>query len=245
MSVSEKTYAQTIKALRDKNPFITNTELVYIVLRDSIVSHRINPGQKLNQEQIAIEMSVSRTPVRDAFIALEGDGFLEKGAQGYTVYEMQAGDYVMLLDVRMALETLAAKLACSRMLGSERRLVEKNLKEAVELLKKGSDIAWDEDFDIINKSLAEKLFYKLGQKDHEFHMLIMTSAHNKYLLESYMNIDPRIQFFRYSALSVSSCLNMVERHQKIYDAICQRDEDLAERRMKKHLTLTIPRAIRY
>lgn len=245
MSLSDKTYAEDIKALRDKNPFITNTELVYTVLRDSIVSHRISPGQKLNQEQIAIEMNVSRTPVRDAFAALEGEGFLEKGVQGYTVYEMQAGDYVMLLDVRIALETLAAKLACSRMLGSERRLVEKNLKEAVDLLNQGADIAWDEDFNIIDEALASRLFYQMGKRDHEFHMLIMKSAHNKYLMESYMHIDPKIHFFRFSALSVSACLNMVERHHKIYDAIRQRDEDLAERRMRKHLTLTIPRAIRY
>ncbi|HBR09518.1 MAG TPA: hypothetical protein DD735_11595 [Clostridiales bacterium] len=238
-------YEKSINELREKNPFISNTELVYMVLRDNIVDHRIAPGQKLNQEQIAVEMNVSRTPVRDAFAALEKEGFLEKGVQGYTVYEMQPGDYVALLEVRIALEKLAARLACSQMLGSERSLVEKNLADTEVLMAKGIGRAWDEDINIINESQAKQLFHALGEKDHEFHIIIMNAAHNQYLVESYMHIDPKIHFFRFSALNAGACQNMLERHKKIYDAIRQRDEDLAERRMEKHLMLTVSRAMRY
>lgn len=102
--MAEGKFDADIVRLHEANPFLSNTDLVYTILRDQIVNHKLQPGKKLNQEQIAIDMNVSRTPVREAFFRLETEGFLEKGAQGYTVYEMTPGDYMMLLDVRIAIE---------------------------------------------------------------------------------------------------------------------------------------------
>ena len=232
-----------IARLHEINPFLSNTDLVYTILRDQIVNHKLQPGKKLNQEQIAIDMNVSRTPVREAFFRLETEGFLEKGAQGYTVYEMTPGDYMMLLDVRIAIERLATRLACSQMLGSERRQLEQNLSETQRVLDSGIGKAWNGDFDILNQALADRLFYEMGQLDHAFHRMIIAASHNKYLVSTYDSIDPKIHFFRYSALSVSACLNMTERHKKVFEAIVARDEELAERRMERHLALTVPRAM--
>ena len=111
--MTEGKFDADIARLHEINPFLSNTDLVYTILRDQIVNHKLQPGKKLNQEQIAIDMNVSRTPVREAFFRLETEGFLEKGAQGYTVYEMKPGDYMMLLDVRIAIERLATRLALS------------------------------------------------------------------------------------------------------------------------------------
>ena len=181
--------------------------------------------------------------MREAFFRLETEGFLEKGAQGYTVYEMKPGDYMMLLDVRIAIERLATRLACSQMLGSERRQLEQNLSETQRVLDSGIGKAWNGDFDILNQVLADRLFYEMGQLDHAFHRMIIAASHNKYLVSTYDSIDPKIHFFRYSALSVSACLNMTERHKKVFEAIVARDEELAERRMERHLALTVPRAM--
>lgn len=241
--MAEGKYDADIVRLHEANPFLSNTDLVYTILRDQIVNHKLQPGKKLNQEQIAIDMNVSRTPVREAFFRLETEGFLEKGAQGYTVYEMTPGDYMMLLDVRIAIEKLATRLACSQMLGSERRQLEQNLGETQRVLASGLGKAWNGDFDILDPALADRLFYEMGQLDHAFHRMIIAASHNKYLVSTYDSIDPKIHFFRYSALSVSACLNMTERHKKIFEAIVARDEELAERRMERHLSLTVPRAM--
>lgn len=239
----ENRYEKDIARLRDQNPFLSSSDLVYTILQTHIVDHRLLPGKRLNQEQIAIDMNVSRTPVREAFSRLEEEGFLEKGVQGYSVYEMKSSDYMMLLDVRLALEKLATRVACSQILSSERRRLEQNLKETEQLMRKGMDKAWDGDFQILNPMLADELFYELGKKDHEFHLMIINSSHNRYLIETYNRIDPKIHFFRFSALSVSACLNMMDRHRKILDAIISRDEELAEQRMETHLKLTVPRAM--
>ena len=97
------------------------------------------------------------------------------------------------------------------------------------MLDSGIGKAWNGDFDILNQVLADRLFYEMGQLDHAFHRMIIAASHNKYLVSTYDSIDPKIHFFRYSALSVSACLNMTERHKKVFEAIVARDEELAER----------------
>ena len=223
---------EKMEQLRFKNPFLSNTELVYRLVRDDIVEHNIKPGTKLNQEQIADELDISRTPVREAFNQLEREGYLSKGVQGYTVYAIKIGDYMALLDLRVAVEALAVRLACSRIRTSEMSKIEKNLDETDALIAQGAQTAWDADFRITDKAASEQLLYQLGLKDQEFHHLVVGSS-------------PRIHFFRYFALDVNACLNRAARHRMIYEAVIKRDEDLAESRMKTHLNLTVSRAMRY
>ena len=236
---------EKMEALREKNPFLSNTELVYTLVRDDIVEHRMQPGTKLNQEQIADQLQISRTPVREAFNLLERDGFLSKGAQGYTVYAIKIGDYMALLDLRIAIETLAVRLACSRIRTSELKRIDKNLTDTDMLIEKGTLKAWDADFRITDRELSDDLLFELGKKDMEFHRLVIVSSHNKYVMQCYEDMLPRIHFFRYFALDVNACLNMAARHRMIYEAIVKRDEGLAESRMRAHLELTVTRAMRY
>lgn len=236
---------EKMELLKEKNPFLSNTELVYTLVRDDIVEHRMPPGAKLNQEQIADQLQISRTPVREAFNLLERDGFLSKVAQGYTVYAIKIGDYMALLDLRIAIETLAVRLACSRMRTSELKKIDKNLTDTDLLIEKGTQKAWDADFRITNKELSDDLLFELGKKDMEFHRLVIVSSHNKYVVQCYEDMLPRIHFFRYFALDVNACLNMAARHRMIYEAIIKRDEELAENRMRTHLELTVTRAMRY
>ena len=234
-----------LEELREKNPFISNIELVYRLVRDDIVEHRLKPGQKLNQELIADTLDMSRSPVREALAQLEEDGFLAKGAQGYTVYIMKIGDYMALLDLRTAYDELATRLACSRIRFSEMKEIENNLLDTKKYLEVGMSTAWDDNFEITNPKRAENLLYELGKKDQEFHSLIIRSSHNRYLIDSYERLKPMIHFFRHSALDVNACLNMLDRHKMIYSAITSRDEDLAAQRMRTHLALTVSRAMRY
>lgn len=240
-SISQK----ALEKLRDANPFISNTELVYRLVRDDIVEHRLQPGQKLNQEEIAATLDMSRSPVREALAKLEQEGYLSKGAQGYTVYKMKIGDYMALLDLRIAIEALATRLSCSRIRITEMKNIEKNLLETKVLLDDGMATAWNEDFEITNPKRAEKLLYELGKKDQEFHALVIRASHNRYVIDTYNDLRPMIHFFRYSALSVNACLNMLDRHKMIYSAITSRDEELAVQRMTTHLQLTVTRAMRY
>ena len=57
--MTEGKFDADIARLHEINPFLSNTDLVYTILRDQIVNHKLQPGKKLNQEQIAIDMNVT------------------------------------------------------------------------------------------------------------------------------------------------------------------------------------------
>lgn len=80
--MAEGKFDADIVRLHEANPFLSNTDLVYTILRDQIVNHKLQPGKKLNQEQIAIDMNVSRTPVREAFFPAGDRGLSGKGRPG-------------------------------------------------------------------------------------------------------------------------------------------------------------------
>ena len=161
------------------------------------------------------------------------------------MYAIKIGDYMALLDLRIAIETLAVRLACSRIRTSELKRIDKNLTDTDMLIEKGTLKAWDADFRITDRELSDDLLFELGKKDMEFHRLVIVSSHNKYVMQCYEDMLPRIHFFRYFALDVNACLNMAARHRMIYEAIVKRDEGLAESRMRTHLELTVTRAMRY
>jgi GntR family transcriptional regulator of vanillate catabolism len=79
-------------------------------LRKRIADGRYAAGQRLAEMAVAEELSVSRTPVRLAFRTLEQEGLLRPtGTRGYTVREFSERDVLSALEVRGALEGLAAR----------------------------------------------------------------------------------------------------------------------------------------
>lgn len=91
------------------------TDTVYQVLREGIVDGMFAPGSKLNVDEIARRLDVSRTPVHEALAVLATDGLVDvQPRKGTFVTEFTLDDYAETLDVRRALELLACESACSR-----------------------------------------------------------------------------------------------------------------------------------
>lgn len=91
------------------------TDTVYQVLREGIVNATFPPGSKLNVDEIAKRLHVSRTPVHEALAVLATDGLVEvQPRRGTFVAEFTPEDYVETLDIRRALELLACETACAR-----------------------------------------------------------------------------------------------------------------------------------
>lgn len=92
---------------------------VLVRLRKAIMEGEFAPGEKLAEIPVSEKLGVSRTPVRLAFRTLEQEGLLKKGnKRGYLVREFTNSDVQCALEVRGALEGLAA-----------RRLAEQGLSE--------------------------------------------------------------------------------------------------------------------
>ena len=85
----------------------------YEQLKQMIFDGQFQPGERINETQLAKQFGVSRSPVREAMRLLEKDELLiADHRSGYSVYTLTERDVEELYQVRMALETLAVKLAC-------------------------------------------------------------------------------------------------------------------------------------
>jgi DNA-binding GntR family transcriptional regulator len=98
-------------ALKPANP-PTFAESVYLELLESIVSGRIQPGQRLVAQKIAQQVKVSYMPVREALAKLEAAGFIySKRKNGFIVHELSQDNLREVIKIRLLLEPVAARRA--------------------------------------------------------------------------------------------------------------------------------------
>ena len=90
-------------------------DVVFENLREAILEGKLEPGQRIMEVQLAEQLGVSRTPVREAIRKLELEGLVvmlpRKGAY---VADMSLKDIIDVLEIRSSLEGLAAYLAADR-----------------------------------------------------------------------------------------------------------------------------------
>ena len=92
-----------------------NSQTAYAQIRQAIVEGRYRPGQRLIEQRIAEEFSLSRTPVREALRRLEAEGLvLSEPNRGAVVRDVSIDDVSDLYGLRARLEAYAAELAASR-----------------------------------------------------------------------------------------------------------------------------------
>ena len=89
----------------------SQVQQVLVELRDMILNGDLKPGERLAEIPLAERLNVSRTPIRHALSLLEAEGLLSPaGARGFEVRRFSVQEIVDAIDVRGALEGLAAKL---------------------------------------------------------------------------------------------------------------------------------------
>jgi DNA-binding GntR family transcriptional regulator len=91
------------------------SETISRLLRQAIVDGALPGGTFLRQEEIAKKFGVSRVPVREAFHKLEGEGLVHtEPRRGVVVTPLVAEDFEEILDMRLALESVAIDIAARR-----------------------------------------------------------------------------------------------------------------------------------
>lgn len=104
---------------------------VYRALLDAISEGSLAPGQRLTQEEVAEQLSVSRQPVLQALRLLKKDGFvLDAPGRGVQVAPLDVAWMLHVYQVRGALDALAARLAARERTAIDTRLIEQGRKAA-------------------------------------------------------------------------------------------------------------------
>lgn len=210
-------YRKKLKDLQKKNPFINNTDAAYQLILDDILDETLMPQDKVPQDILADMFSMSRTPIRDALFRLEKEQFIVKEKSSYYVHKVTFKEYIEFCDYRRLIEAHAAYLAANAMTASE--IAE--LGQVLEAYNKACD-----------EENAEKVF----ELDHEFHKRIVMGAHNRYLCKAARSyITHKRFFFTLSIKEQRNFRRMKNKHNRIFEALSNNDEDEAYRWMNNHL----------
>lgn len=144
-------------------------------IKARIVSVAYRPGQKLRAQQVAQDLGVSRTPVREALGRLASEGLVEKaGGWGFVVRRLSLRDAQEVIEVRTVLELQAGQLALARRTEHDLRRLSLVLDEASQLLAQGQVAAF-------------------LQRSRQFHVTIARIGGNHLLASMLDSINDRIQ----------------------------------------------------
>ncbi|MDI7258932.1 MAG: GntR family transcriptional regulator [Thermodesulfobacteriota bacterium] len=193
-------------------------EVVYDSLKKSILHGKLKAGQRLIEEQLAHQIGISRTPVREAFHKLERDDLVSRLPKGgFAVREFTKEDVEEIFGIRIALESYAAYLATLHITPDKLSILEKKMDETESALKKGDD-------------------EKVVQIYTEFHDLLYKSCKSKKLIEMINNF--RDYFYRYrSALlhTPDGFKTSIADHRQMLGAMKKRNPRVVERFVRSHL----------
>lgn len=177
-------------------------EIVYEELRMQILTGKIKPGTRMMEIELAQDMDVSRTPIREAIRKLEKEGLVViKPRKGAYASEVSIKDMVDILEVRGTLEGLAASYAAERMTSKEK-------EELIDISKKFDEA-------VARGDMAEMISY-----DTKFHHLIVESSRNNHLIHMVEQLQELVLRFRYIYYKdFKRAEEMSPEHRRISDAI--------------------------
>ena len=195
---------------------------VFDQLRDDIINGKYAPDEELKEIPIGRELGVSRTPVREALRKLELEGLVtiipNKGAyvSGITLEDVHD-----IYAIRSYLEGLCAKWAC-------RHATEEDLN------------ALDEIICLARFNAERNRYEQMSELDSKFHQTLYNCCGSKMLRHILRDFHKYVESVRKQTLSRSErALAAIDEHEKILDAIRNRDEELADKLSHEHIVNTI------
>lgn len=189
-------------------------------LRDAIITGEIPQGSKLSETQLAEKLDVSRGPLREAIRRLEGMNLVNhRPQQGARVVEISNELILQIYDAREALESKAVALAAQQMSSAEIDQLHRIIDSQSKYMKEYDDARIP------------------AESDYAFHEVVIRGSKNKVIQHALLQeIYNLIKMFRYQTpgLEYSGTNSLIEHRQIVY-AIEQRDSELAEMTMKRHI----------
>ncbi len=193
-------------------------EIVYEELKRQIMIGEIPPGTRMMEVELADDMGVSRTPIREAIRKLEKEGLVSiEPRRGAYASEVSIKDMVDVLEVREFLEGMAAGLASKRITEEETEAI----KHAVEAYREA-----------VESGATEEII----EEDEIFHKLIVDCSGNKTLIQMINQVQELALRFRYIYYEdFSRYQNMPDEHQEILDAVLSGDPEVARKAADEHV----------
>lgn len=212
-------------ANKDFSNSFSLTDEIADVVRERILKGEYQIGEKIKENQIATELRVSRTPIREAFKLLENEGLIDyipnRGcfAKGFTQQDVDD-----IYSVREALEELAVRWAVSRITPEE-------------------IVALEEQCDLMEFYTKKRDSKKVFELNNSFHDVIYASARSRFLAQILRSYKEYIDKTRKSFFYEQSYLEgILAEHRAILEAIKENEVDKAVEAMSRHMDASKLRA---
>lgn len=193
---------------------------VHEQLRAWIIDAVREPGVRLNVEAVARSLDVSPTPVREALVRLEAEGFVEKEPlRGWSITPpLDAKGLDDLYELRLLIEPWAAARAATRATEADRTRVLAELATCPTAPAEGGFADY--------RSIVEH--------DARFHDLLLEIAGNVEVRNAFARTNCHLHLFRLS-YGARMGTRALEEHRAILDAVVAGDAKASERAMRRHL----------
>jgi DNA-binding GntR family transcriptional regulator len=191
-------------------------ETAYDIIRDKILKGEFEPGSRLREDLLAEEISMSWTPVREAFNRLVADGLIiNRARKGLYLIQPEDREIEDYIDIRSSLEKLSVEKCISNISVEQKETIHSNLQKFKTALDQG-------DFETCNNL------------DADFHMAIARIANNQKLLALLKELSAFFQLARRTEKRThprEKNEQTFKEHSQIVEAILASDVDAACRAM--------------
>ena len=187
-------------------------------LRVRIFAHELAPGTWIDEQTLAKEFGISRTPLREAIKVLAAEGLITmKLRRGAYVTEVNRGDLEQIFTILSLLEGQAAKEAATK-------AQEKDLNELDDMHLR------------LEKAAADRNLEQFFEVNVRFHERIIAIANNPWLTDVIADLRKVLKLQRKDALSRTGRLqSSLSEHREILKALLKRDPIATEQAMRTHL----------
>jgi DNA-binding GntR family transcriptional regulator len=201
-------------------------DTVYLRLREDIVSDALPPGSLLREAELAARFGVSKTPLRDALVRLQKDGFVTiPPYRTAVVAGYSRSDLREIYELRELLQGACARQAALTIDADELATLARVVRDSAGCLAGVSDE------DVVAGQEA-----RLSELLDRFDEVIYAQSRNGRLNAMVENIrDHTTRIGRLTTSIPGRMGKSVAEHQKIYEAIVQRDVAAAEALMRRHI----------
>lgn len=204
---------------------------VYDALMECIMDQVYPPGERMNIDTLAVELTVSPTPVREALARLAAERLVTfEPYKGYRVSPLLSSTQVTdLMHVRRLLELDAVRLAAQRIRVPDLMVLEGLMADSA-AIEVGS---WSHGYRQFN------------QLDKRFHVALLAASGNSFLIDAYRSLNVHVELGRfYPVFAEMDHRETLAEHEAVYAALRARSPDAAVDTLAAHLSATELRIFR-
>lgn len=194
------------------------TERIYQHVKERILNNGFHPGERLQEQEVADQLSVSRTPVREAINRLGAEGLLTIiPRRGVFVTKPNVKDITDIYDVREALEVLALELSIPRMTDEDNQILQQIMDE-------------------FKCAYEQQKFDRCFELDRTFHDHIIQLSNNSKLVDFNEQMGAFVSVTRLMHCDDEGLQTRTyQEHMKILQALINRDKEGAVHYLREHI----------